>query len=400
MISKIFTGDMPELMENILNNLSNEIYSLYSGATLHKLDLNIFESLIIEPEIFDSLGENTQFFSKLQGLCLSALPNHEFSVGITTELLIILSNNATKVNTLEITLNAADLELFQALLCVIESQEKLKKFLICSLTSIEEFYGTISALESQKNTLQEFIIPVPGSCSAEFEVLKNCKNLEILRILYCEDAELLKKLNYKISTLQIIGGSIDASTMVQILEESGTLLKRIFIKEITSGSESIEIWEESLLEAFMSFCPNITYLNISIIGFSTQLLTLIGNLQKLQFLTLRCDVEDMPKEELKKQVIQFAEILPVTLQYLDFRDTWLKPYIDLLLNHCNASLKKLLIYHHDNEKNTKALIEFCKRNRTLNYVGVNKYLKLDDNIRKELETFVTLVPYECIVVDC
>ncbi|KAF0514777.1 hypothetical protein F8M41_017503 [Gigaspora margarita] len=400
MISKIFTGDMPELMENILNNLNNEIYSLYSGATLHKLDLNIFESLVIEPEIFDSLGENTQFFSHLQSLCLSALPNHEFSVGITTELLIILSDKAAKINTLEIILNAADPELFQALLCVIESQEKLKKFLICSLISIEEFYGIISALESQKNTLQEFIISVPGSCSEEFEVLKNCKNLEILRISYCEDAELLKKLNYKISTLQIIGGSIDASTMVQILEESGTLLQRIFIKEITSGSESIEIWEKSLLEAFMSFCPNITYLDISIIGFSTQLLKLIGNLQKLQFLTLRCDVEDMPKEELKKRVIQFAEILPVTLQYLDFRDTWLKPYIDILLNHCNASLKKLLIYHHDNEKNTKALVEFCKRNRTLNYVGVNKYLKLDDNIRKELETFVTLVPYECIVVDC
>src|SRR5260364_300794 len=36
MASKIFTGDMPEIMENILKNLNNEFYSLYSCALVSR----------------------------------------------------------------------------------------------------------------------------------------------------------------------------------------------------------------------------------------------------------------------------------------------------------------------------------------------------------------------------
>ncbi|RIB08549.1 hypothetical protein C2G38_2110852, partial [Gigaspora rosea] len=135
----------------------------------------------------------------------------------------------------------------------------------------------------------------------------------------------------------------------------------------------------------------------------------IGNLQKLQFLTLWtlwC-INGTPEEEIKIRVIQFAEILPLTLQYLDLSDNFLRPYIDIFLNNCNVSLNKLLIYGLD-KKTTKALIEFCKRNRFLNNIGLDQYwylydnfrnedfmgvdqsLCLDDNIRKEMEKYVTL----------
>ncbi|CAG8497003.1 4382_t:CDS:2, partial [Cetraspora pellucida] len=123
---------------------------------------------------------------------------------------------------------------------------------------------------------------------------------------------------------------------------------------------------------------------------------LIGNLQKLQFLTLwhLWYVDDMPEEE---RVIQFAEILPLTLQYLDLGDS-LNSYIDILLNHCNAPLTKLLINNIlENEENAKALIEFCVRNRTLKYVGISSNLDLDDNIKHEVEKYVTLVPHYYIV---
>ncbi|RIB25469.1 hypothetical protein C2G38_2165793 [Gigaspora rosea] len=170
-----------------------------------------------------------------------------------------------------------------------------------------KYYGIISALESQKNSLQEIIVE---NCDYNevFEVLKNCKILETLRLrIYC-----------------------------------------------------------------------------------------------LQFLSLWCFINDIQEEELKIQVIQFAEILPLTLQYLDLGDTW-QPYIDIVLSNCNAPLKKLLIYHLNDEKYTRALIEFCIRNKALNYVAVYRDSDLDENFRKEVEAYVTnvaLVPRARIVVNC
>ncbi|KAF0555476.1 hypothetical protein F8M41_017199 [Gigaspora margarita] len=369
-----------------------------SGAALHKLDLHFSEFLEFTPEIFYSLGENKQFFSRLQDiylyLHLDTKSYEDKYIENANALTRILAKNATKISTLELDGVYSKYKprlLFNSFMHIIKSQEQLRRFKLNGKIFSKEFYGIISALECQKNSLQEIIIE-NCSFSAEFKVLKNCKNLEILRIRNCNDAKLLKVLNYKVSTLEIINCSIDASTIVQILEESGILLQSILLQRLKFKSEDTEIWEESLLEALKSFCPNITYLNISRIGFSTQLLELIGNLQKLQFLTLQCII-NIPEEEIKIRVMRFAEILPLTLHYFDLRDYWLTPYIDILLNHCNAPLKKMLIFLLYNEKNAKALIKFCIRKRTLNYVGVD-YLILDDYIRKDIESYVTLVPCE------
>ncbi|KAF0555470.1 hypothetical protein F8M41_017193 [Gigaspora margarita] len=380
MASRIFMGNMPELMEDILNNLNNDIYSLYSCAL---------------PEIFYLLEHNEQFFSQLQDLWLYIPPGLK-SKSATT-LLRILAKSATKISALKLNAFFSDYEwpqLFHALTCVIKSQEQLRKFSLVGEEYLTEFHGIISVLESQKNSLREIII---DNCaySAEFEILKNCKKLEILRICDSNYWELLKILNCKISTL-VVGDSrfaIDVSTIVQLLERSGILLQQL---NLETGVESRQ--ELLLLEAIKSFCPNITYLNLSYIEFSTQLLDLIGNLQKLQFLTLWCNLY-IP-EETKIRVTQFAEILPSTLQYLDLGVTWLESYIDIILNHCNAPLKKLLFNYIYDKKTTKALINFCKRNRTLNYVGLRDYSYLNENIQKELEVYVTLVPTIDIIVNC
>ncbi|KAF0547179.1 hypothetical protein F8M41_000749 [Gigaspora margarita] len=266
----------------------------------------------------------------------------------------------------------------QPLIRIIKSQEQLR-----------QFYGIISALESQKNSLQEVIIEY-CNCNAEFEVLKNCNNLEILRMRYYGNPEKLNILNCKINTLEIVGFQIDASYIIQILENSGLLLKRL------KFSSDWILEEPLLLEALKVFCPNITYLNISFIEFSTQLLEVIDNLQNLQFLTLGCTSYSSAKEELKMLARQFAEILPSTLQYLDLRGVWLKPYMKIFLNNCNAPLKKLLLYELD-KKIAEVIIEFCIR---MKYVGLFEYLFLDDNIRNEMETYIKLVPYESIVIDC
>ncbi|RIB20425.1 hypothetical protein C2G38_2179355 [Gigaspora rosea] len=482
MASKIHMGVMPELMENILNNLNNEICTLYScalsfiiskyfsslgenekftlkkcleergineefsnalfdyarflkvlnlwsleskvrqwitfklidsklfydteiyhiinllfklfiesGATLHKLVLGFSQSLELNPEIFYTLGENKQFFSRIQHLTLYFISDNSES---TTTLLRTLAKINTRINTIELYYFDSDYEpqIYQALIYAIKSQEQLRLFSIVGGYSTE-FHGIISALESQNNSLQEVILDHCDFC-AEFEVFNNCKNLETLRIRYCA-TERLKLLDYKVSTLEVVECEIDTQSMALIFEKSGILLQRLKLKL----DEEFQ-YELLLLEALKSFCPNITFFSIQGILFSQQVVELIGNLQKLQFLTLWCDsVYGIPEEVLKIRVIQLSEILPLTLQYFNLKSSWLEQYTDILFNHCNATFKKMLIYRLNNERISKALVEFCMRNKSLNYVGVYKYLDLDDNIKKEVENYVELVPYKDIVVD-
>ncbi|KAF0333105.1 hypothetical protein F8M41_016896 [Gigaspora margarita] len=395
-------GDMPELMVNILNNLNNEIYSLYScalvsrhcGATLHKLVLGLSQSLKLKPEVFYTLGENKQFFSRIQHLSLDFI--YDNNIESATTLLRALAKSNTKINTIELNYFDSNYkpQIFHALIYIIKSQEQLRLFSLTGRYSME-FYGVVSALKSQKNSLQEVIL---DHCdfNVEFEVFNNCKNLETLRIRNCA-TEPLKSLDYKVSTLEVVESEIDTQSMALIFENSGILLQRLKLELDEEFHDTL-----LLLETLKSFCPNITYFSIQNIGFSPQLIELIGNLQKLQFLSLWCDddnVNDIPEEVLKIRVIKFSEILPLTLQYFNLRGIWLEPYTDILFNHCNAPLKKMLIYRLNNERISKALVEFCIRNKTLNYVGVYEYLGLDDNTKKEVEPYVELVPYEHIVVD-
>ncbi|KAF0511300.1 hypothetical protein F8M41_018286 [Gigaspora margarita] len=364
MASKILMNDMPELMENIFKNLNKDIYSLYSCALVSRhwckmsipflwqdpFSFNRRSPLFIS-NYFSSLGEYEKTILKE---CLEER-------GINEEFSKTLFDYARFLKVLELL--------------------------------------SLKTLKYQKNSLQEVVIQ-DCSFSAEYKVLNNCKNLETIRIKCC-DTELMKILDYKISTLEVFDTPIDAQTMALILEKAGILLQRLIVESISMYKDILE--ESLLLETIKSFCPNITYFKIRPTDFSTQLLELIGNLHKLQFFSVRCYINNISVEELKIRVMQFSKILPLTLQYLDLRDIWLEPYIDILLNHCQAPLKKLLIDRLDNEKNTKALIEFCVRTRTLNYVGVYEYSDLDDlddNIRKEVEANVELVPIHFIDVGC
>ncbi|KAF0541529.1 hypothetical protein F8M41_005299 [Gigaspora margarita] len=341
----------------------NLLFKLFieSGATLHKLVLEFSQSFELRPEIFYILGENKQFFSRIQHLSLDIIYNN--NIESATTLLRTLAKSTTKINTIELNYFDSDYEphIFHALIHIIKSQEQLRLFSIDGDDSME-FYGVISALESQKNSLQEVRL---DNCyfSAEFEVFNNCKDLETLHMRYCS-MKPLKLLDYKVSTLEVIESEIDTQSMALIFEKSGIFLQRLKL-ELDEEFQNKQL----LLEALKSFCPNITYLSIQDIGFSPQLVELIGNLQKLKFLSLWCDiinVNDIPEER---------------------------------FNHCNAPLKKILIYRLNNERISKALVEFCMRNKALNCVGVYKYFDLDDNTRKEVEPYVELVPYEYIVVD-
>ncbi|CAG8652285.1 13346_t:CDS:1 [Cetraspora pellucida] len=391
--SKLYNNSLKYKMFNVLFKLFIE-----SGATLHKLYLYFSEFIEIKQEIFYSLGRNEQFFSQLQDLSLGLVS--DFSMESATTLLRILAKNTTKLKFLKIDEFDPDYEpqLCHALICIINSQEHLREFMLGGVVEMpSEFYGIVSALESQKQTLREVAIEW-CDYSAEFEVLRNCKNLEILCIRYCTQG-LMKMLDYKISTFEVIDDQIDASGIMSILKKSGTSLRKLRLNPDVEITQNEPIPGESLLlETLKSFCPNITHLNITSMEFSTNLLEFIGNLQKLQFLTLRHlrFVDNIPEEE---RVIQFAEILPLSLQYLDLSHS-LNSYVDIFFNHFNAPIKRLLINNIlDNKKTAEALIEFCKRNRTFIYLGVNNIFDLDDNIKCEVEEYVTLLPCYRILAD-
>ncbi|RIB29373.1 hypothetical protein C2G38_2027728 [Gigaspora rosea] len=143
--------------------------------------------------------------------------------------------------------------------------------------------------------------------SEEIEVLINCTNLKTLRIKYCDYMIPMKILdNNKISTFDMVECQIDAQEVALILEKSGGLLQRLKFE-----SEDEEFQKEPLL--IKSFCPIITYLSIQWFGFSTQLVELIGSLKNLQFLSLWCDVVNMPKEELNIRIMQFSEYIAVNI---------------------------------------------------------------------------------------
>ncbi|RIB20414.1 hypothetical protein C2G38_2179334 [Gigaspora rosea] len=333
------------LKHNRIIDITNLLLKLLieNGATLHSLDLFFSKCREFKPEIFYVLGQNVQFLSQLQYLSLNEIDVDD--IDSATTWLRAVAKYTTKISTLEIELFYPNYRFFT------------------------EFYGMISSLESQKNSLQEVIIDT-RAFNEEFEVLKICKNLEVLRIRSC-DQELSKlskildnKIGNKISTRDVICSQIYAQQPIALmLEKSGTLLQRLRLK--LNGDESQEY--TLLLEALKSFCPNIIYLDIMNIKFSTQLVELISELQKLRFLSLRCYNNDIPDEELKKQVMQFSEILPLTLQYLD-------------LNTCT-----------DRILHTK---------QTFKNVGVYEYIDLDDNIRKEVEAYVELVTFRRILVYC
>ncbi|RIB08024.1 hypothetical protein C2G38_2252278 [Gigaspora rosea] len=268
-------------LENKVNHIINLLIKLFieSGATLHKLDLNFPACLELKPVIFYVLEENKQFFSRIQHLCLGQISDN--LIGSAATLLKALAKSTTKISTIEL--------------------QWVEWWL---------YYGIISALESQKNSLQEVIL---DNCdfSAEFEVLNKCKNLETLRIRNCT-TRLLKLLDYKVSTLEVV--DLQNYAMPLVFEKSGKLLQRLKL-ELDGEFRDESVLLELLLEALKSFCPNITYLSIQGIGFSTQLVELIGNLQNLQFLSLWCDdFDDIPEEILKLRVIQFSEKLPFNIE--------------------------------------------------------------------------------------
>ncbi|KAF0444664.1 hypothetical protein F8M41_003349 [Gigaspora margarita] len=419
--NKIFMGNMPELMELILNNIAKDFhYSLFScalvsrhcGASLRELDVYFPESNKIKPGIFQSLERNELFFSRLQYLSLSAIS--EFSTENAVDLLKILAKNTTRIIALKLdeSYSQYDSQLIHELINIIKSQEQLRQFTLAGILP-DEFHGIISALECQKQSLREVIIETCGY-SDEFKILMNCENLEILRMRFCDYENIMELLDNKINTLEILDYEIDASELALFFKKSGKLLQRLKLESL----DAIIFDQSLLLDALKSFCPNITYLDVSIIEFSTQFLVLIGNLRKLQFLTLSVDtlsVDEIPDEE---RVIRFAKILPLTLQYLDLRYSCLISFIEILLKYCYAPLKKLLIDDLDEDK-LKALIKFSnKRNRSLSYVGVSNYsdLGLDDIGRTEeyvrlsysatvqeyleVEDLFTLVPCEDIIVHC
>lgn len=111
---------------------------------------------------------------------------------------------------------------------------------------------------------------------------------------------------------------------------------------------------------------------------------------------------------MRSRVIRFANVLPLTLQYFEWshcewkRDSFSSyanssiSYIDVILNHCDAPLERL-IFHHINKEITDAVIAFCNRKKTLKYCC---YMNGPEEEWIRLEEYVEVSPYKYVVVYC
>ncbi|KAF0548939.1 hypothetical protein F8M41_025561 [Gigaspora margarita] len=398
--------DTTELNCHIINLLFRIL--IEGGATLSILKLNFYDLHIeIRPEIFYLLGRNKYFLSQLDELSVTAIDDLHIEDAISW--LKVLEKSSTKIRNLTISFYYGyKPRLSHAYIRVIKSQEQLRLFHIFGDKDYStEFFGIISALESQKKSLKEIEI---DRCiySSEFETLKNCENLEEIRILKSKDEKVFKTFNTSCcNTLRLsCYQPIDSNNLIQILEKSGSSLQQLEINSFGQGIYS----QSLLLKTLMIFCPNIAYLSFSGIKLDFQFLEFIKRLQKLEFLILDWMIDESEKE-MKAYIMDFAKILPSTLQYLGLNNHPSDLHIDILLNHCNAPLKMMffgIIYKNNNYKNKiKALIEFCIRKMTLEYVDIIDFAIGEatpsfenwNDIRKDLEEYVKVVPYGSLNID-
>ncbi|KAF0501153.1 hypothetical protein F8M41_020118 [Gigaspora margarita] len=167
-LSEISSNTYFDAVVNVVINLL--LKSLFeSGAVLHKLFLWFPEYFEFKPEIFYSLGRNELLFSRLQHVCLCVTPECYTNVTI---FLKVLAKNITTIRSLDLVI-CSDFEprLFHTIISIIKSQEQLKRFSLEGLNHPTEFYGIISALECQKNSLHEVIISRCGY-NKEFRIVK------------------------------------------------------------------------------------------------------------------------------------------------------------------------------------------------------------------------------------
>ncbi|KAF0548932.1 hypothetical protein F8M41_025554 [Gigaspora margarita] len=224
--------NLPTDFDLLKYRMANLLIKLFieSGATLSKSDLVMSNEVIgINPEIFYLLGQNKCFFLRIQDLSVSV--ESKSCIESAIALLKILASHATKIITLTFDAYIYDSLLYHTFTCVIKSQEQLRHFeLFGNLALRLKFYHMISALQYQKRTLKEVSIN-SSTCNADFEALKNCENLEVIRISYCEEVERLLKILgtnlYKINTLEIYSYTIDALNIIQILKKSSSSLQRL-----------------------------------------------------------------------------------------------------------------------------------------------------------------------------
>ncbi|RIB23732.1 hypothetical protein C2G38_2170407 [Gigaspora rosea] len=201
---EIFDEEGFNVMINVGESLNNKILRAHSlllvesGTVLQKLVLLFSESFEFKPEIFYSIGRKDLFFSRLQHLSLSVIPilNIE-NVAISLK---VLAKNITTISSLNLEI-WSDYEpqlfhsLFHPIIRIIKLQDQLKRFgLDGGDHCLTELHGIISALECQKNSLQEVIIK-------NVLITKSSRYLKIAKILKFRNASYL---NYSSKMLNLL----------------------------------------------------------------------------------------------------------------------------------------------------------------------------------------------------
>ncbi|RIB23721.1 hypothetical protein C2G38_2170380 [Gigaspora rosea] len=266
--------------------------------------LKVLDCKISSLEIFYCpLDEESLLLEAFKSICSNITYLNISNIGFSTQLLELIRRNESFFSQLQ-HLSFGEISLVKIEMAVAFLRALPKRTTKISALVFNGFEFKFT--EAEYDQLQSTLI----------YIIKSQKQLKLFSIVIEEHA--LTKYCSIISALE---------------KKTGISLQRL---KVESRCEQIQEYS-LLINALKSFCPNITYLNIMNIGFSIKLIEAFCNLQKLQFLTLICNVDDVPEEEMKIR-----------------------------------AMKKLIIEKLDNEE----------RN-----VGLEDPSMLDKNIRKEVEAY-------------
>ncbi|CAI2179344.1 15934_t:CDS:1 [Funneliformis geosporum] len=350
---------------NVTKMMLRALYKLFieSGAKLDSLTLDVSAgSMDIAVEI-SLIKRNLNFISNIRKLvCIFSNFSSSEVLFNLSELWNELPNICKRIRILDVDANDMHWTSGQTLVNLIESQKELSNVKFRSFGS--RVTSAVATLAKKSETLTSLEFECIDFRKVSLDGLEHCTKLETIRFIGGKDCDIetfrpLIKAKCKIRTLELIEIS-DYESVLPLLEKVGWSLEHLIINPI----------KNSLVEALPRYCPNITYLNISIASlFISHLLLLVSGCQ-LEYLVIHSNsIEDT-------EIIlnEMGKVVPPSLHYLELLMPLTSDQLNTFLMHCRAPLKKLVINSYPRifltDSHIDSIKRFAIRKGTLKYVNL------------------------------
>ncbi|GBC18328.1 uncharacterized protein OCT59_006383 [Rhizophagus irregularis] len=372
--SKIFSGNLPELTENIINfikylnllkivtSVENWFYTASGFNNLYyikKLIISLLK-IFVENEVnLHTLEIEINFCIRcFDGILELILQNPNFIRNIKNLKLFILRTN-----------NDNNMLIINRVLQVINLHQNLKNILL-SLHSNKEFLFYQSLLSSKDsncsntlNTITFYRVDFKGIINLD-KTIEQLNVLESVHIIYCrflnisfiqQILNLIKP--FKLKSLFINATSEIDESLLLLLQKSGGYLKNFSVNRLGYFWSELK---QQILESVIKYCKSIKFLDID--GIKNEIiypvvLNLIENIKQ----NLNCLF--ISSERFKLNGLQnLGQILPSKLEYLDLTLCIEASDFEVFLKNSKGTfIKKLLIRDLNQKNNNDIILPYIKK---------------------------------------